>query len=87
MNNKDVNEIFNSIENERDPLLKDAGIFCINEGVGSLSSIQRKYKISSDRAMHIMYQLYDIGLVGSEDKYRKRKIYMSLEEFEDALNE
>ena len=48
--------------------------------------IQRQFRVGFNRAARIMDQLYDAGVVGQEETNKPRKILMSLEEFEEMLN-
>lgn len=73
-------------DNERDVLFGDAGRLCIQKDKGSTSMIQRQFRVGFNRAARIMDQLYDAGVVGQEETNKPRKILMSLEEFEEMLN-
>lgn len=72
---------------ERDVLFADAGRLCIQKDKGSTSMIQRQFRVGFNRAARIMDQLYDAGVVGQEETNKPRKILMSLEEFEEMLNQ
>ncbi len=74
-------------DNERDVLFGDAGRLCIQKDKGSTSMIQRQFRVGFNRAARIMDQLYDAGVVGQEETNKPRKILMSLEEFEEMLNQ
>lgn len=72
---------------ERDVLFADAGRLCIQKDKGSTSMIQRQFRVGFNRAARIMDQLYDAGVVGQEETNKPRKVLMSLEEFEEMLNQ
>ena len=72
---------------ERDVLFGDAGRLCIQKDKGSTSMIQRQFRVGFNRAARIMDQLYDAGVVGQEETNKPRKVLMSLEEFEEMLNQ
>lgn len=48
--------------------------------------LQRVYKIGFNRAARIMDQLCDAGVVGPEEGTKPRKVLMSMEEFNEMLN-
>ena len=73
-------------DDERDVLFADAGRLCIQKDKGSTSMIQRQFRVGFNRAARIMDQLYDAGVVGQEETNKPRKILMSLEQFEEMLN-
>ena len=68
-------------------LFKEVGRFLIESEKGSIGSIQRKFKVGFNRAARIMDQLEEAGLVGPEEGTKPRKVQMSLEEFEQYLEE
>ena len=68
-------------------LFGDAGRLCIQKDKGSTSMIQRQFRVGFNRAARIMDQLYDAGVVGQEETNKPRKVLMSLEEFEEMLNQ
>ncbi len=72
---------------ERDPIFADAGRLCIQKDKGSTSMIQRQFRVGFNRAARIMDQLYDAGVVGQEETNKPRKVLMSLDEFEEMLNQ
>ena len=49
--------------------------------------LQRVYKIGFNRAARIMDQLSEAGVVGPEEGTKPRKVIMSLEEFEQFIEE
>ena len=73
--------------NERDDYFIEAGKFIIEKDKASIGMLQRVYKIGFNRAARIMDQLSDAGVVGPEEGTKPRKILMSLEEFEQYVDE
>ncbi len=70
---------------ERDPYFIQAGRLCIEKQKGSTSMIQRQFKVGFNRAARIMDQLYEAGVVGQEEQNKPRKIIISMEEFEQMI--
>jgi S-DNA-T family DNA segregation ATPase FtsK/SpoIIIE len=73
--------------NERDEYFAEAGKFIIEKDKASIGMLQRVYKIGFNRAARIMDQLAEAGVVGPEEGTKPRKILMSLEQFEQYLEE
>lgn len=73
--------------NERDDYFIEAGKFIIEKDKASIGMLQRVYKIGFNRAARIMEQLAEAGVVGPEEGTKPRKILMSLEEFEQFVDE
>ena len=74
-------------DEERDSLFADAGRFVIENGKGSIGSLQRHFKIGFNRAGRIMDQLADAKVVGPELGTKPRKVEMTMEEFETLLKQ
>ncbi len=72
---------------ERDDYFVDAGKFIIEKNKASIGLLQRVYKIGFNRAARLMDQLADAGVVGPEEGTKPRKVLMSLEEFEQYIEE
>lgn len=72
---------------ERDTYFADAGKFIIEKDKASIGMLQRVFKIGFNRAARIMDQLCDYGVVGEEEGTKPRKVLMSMEEFEQLLEE
>jgi S-DNA-T family DNA segregation ATPase FtsK/SpoIIIE len=72
---------------ERDDYFVEAGKFIIEKDKASIGMLQRVYKIGFNRAARIMDQLCDAGVVGPEEGTKPRKVLMSLEEFEQYVDE
>lgn len=77
----------NNTANQRDEYFREAGKFIIEKDKASIGMLQRVYKIGFNRAARIMDQLYEAGVVGPEEGTKPRKIIMSLEEFEQYIEE
>ena len=77
----------NSTGNDRDEYFIDAGRFIIEKDKASIGMLQRVYKIGFNRAARIMDQLAQAGVVGDEDGTKPRKVMMTMEEFEEYIEE
>lgn len=73
--------------NDKDEYFVDAGRFIIEKDKASIGMLQRVYKIGFNRAARIMDQLADAGVVGEEEGTKPRKVLMSMEEFENFIEE
>ena len=73
--------------NERDAYFVDAGKFVIEKDKGSIGMLQRWFKIGFNRAARIMDQLEEAGVVGTEEGTKPRKILMTMEQFEEFVEE
>ena len=73
--------------NDRDVLFVDAGKFIIEKDKASIGMLQRWFKIGFNRAARIMDQLAEAGVVGEEEGTKPRKVLMSMEEFEQYVDE
>lgn len=73
--------------NDRDVYFADAGKFIIEKDKASIGMLQRVFKIGFNRAARIMDQLYEAGVVGDEEGTKPRKVLMSMEEFEQYVDE
>lgn len=72
---------------ERDQYFIEAGKFIIEKEKASIGMLQRVFKIGFNRAARIMDQLADAGVVGEEEGTKPRKVLMSVEEFEQYIEE
>ncbi len=73
--------------NGQDEYFAEAGKFIIEKDKASIGMLQRVYKIGFNRAARIMDQLSEAGVVGPEEGTKPRKVLMSLEEFENYLEQ
>jgi len=64
-----------------------AGKFIIEKDKASIGMLQRVFKIGFNRAARIMDQLAEAGVVGPEEGTKPRKVLMSMEEFENYIEE
>lgn len=71
----------------RDEYFAEAGKFIIEKDKASIGMLQRMFKIGFNRAARIMDQLCDYGVVGEEEGTKPRKVLMSMEQFEQLLEE
>jgi S-DNA-T family DNA segregation ATPase FtsK/SpoIIIE len=49
--------------------------------------LQRAFRVGFNRAARIMDQLCDAGVVGAEEGTKPRKVLMTMEEFDNYLEE
>ncbi len=73
--------------NGRDEYFAEAGRFIIDKDKASIGMLQRVLKIGFNRAARIMDQLCEYGVVGEEEGTKPRKVLMSMEQFEQLLEE
>ena len=74
-------------DSELDEFFEKAGRFIIDKDKASIGMLQRVLKVGFNRAARIMDQLSEYGVVGEEEGTKPRKILMSLEQFEQLLEE
>lgn len=72
---------------EKDEYFIQAGKYIIDKEKASIGMLQRVFKIGFNRAARIMDQLADCGVVGEEEGTKPRKILMSMEQFEEYIDE
>ena len=77
----------NSGGDGRDVLFAEAGKFIIEKNKASIGTLQRWFKIGFNRAARIMDQLAMAGVVGEEAGTKPREILMTMEEFQQYLEE
>ena len=73
--------------NEQDSYFIEAGRFIIEKEKASIGMLQRVFKIGFNRAARIMDQLAMAGVVGEEEGTKPRKVLMSMEQFENYIEE
>lgn len=76
-----------SSANDIDSYFVEAGKFIIEKEKASIGMLQRVFKIGFNRAARIMDQLSEAGVVGPEEGTKLRKVLMSMEEFEQYVDE
>ena len=72
---------------ERDELFVEAAKFIIEKDKASIGMLQRVFRIGFNRAARIMDQLADAGVVGPEEGTKPRVILMSMEQFDNYMEE
>lgn len=72
---------------ERDEYFIKAGQYIIEKDKASIGMLQRVFKIGFNRAARIMDQLAEAGVVGEEEGTKPRKVLMSMENFENYVDE
>ncbi len=72
---------------DKDQYFADAGKFIIEKDKASIGMLQRVFKIGFNRAARIMDQLCEAGVVGEEEGTKPRKVLMSMEQFEQYIDE
>ena len=77
----------NSGADDQDAYFVDAGKFIIEKDKASIGMLQRMFKIGFNRAARIMDQLAEAGVVGEEEGTKPRKVLMSMEQFEQYIEE
>lgn len=70
-----------------DAYFAEAGRFIIEKDKASIGMLQRVFKIGFNRAARIMDQLCETGVVGPEEGTKPRKVLMSMEQFEQVIEE
>lgn len=70
-----------------DAYFAEAGKFVIEKDKASIGMLQRVFKIGFNRAARIVDQLEEAGVVGAEEGTKPRRILMSMEEFQNYLEE
>ena len=73
--------------NDRDEYFEESARFIIDKDKASIGMLQRVLKIGFNRAARIMDQLCEYGVVGEEEGTKPRKVLMSMEQFEQLLEE
>ena len=72
---------------DRDAYFVQAGRFIIEKDKASIGMLQRMFKIGFNRAARIMDQLAEAGVVGEEEGTKPRKVLMTMEQFENQMEE
>ena len=80
-----VNSPGSAAGGDRDVHFEEAGKFIIEKEKASIGMLQRMFKIGFNRAARIMDQLCDAGVVGPEEGTKPRKVLMSMEQFENYI--
>lgn len=72
---------------DKDQYFIEAAKFIIEKDKASIGMLQRVFKIGFNRAARIMDQLCEAGVVGEEEGTKPRKVLMSMEQFEQYIEE
>lgn len=76
-----------SLSDDLDSYFVDAGKYIIDKNKASIGNLQRVFKIGFNRAARIMDQLCEAGVVGEEQGTKPREVLMSIEEFEQYIED
>ncbi len=76
-----------NIDNEKDPLFKEAVELVVNDEQASISYIQRKLKVGYSRAGRIVDQMEEMGIIGPHEGSKPRKLLKTKEELDMILGE
>ena len=87
---KEINENFcyraqNKELDAFDEYIIEAGRFVIEKNKASIGMIQRTFKIGFNRAMRIMDELQEMGVVGEEYDTRPREVLVNRQEYENIV--
>ncbi len=72
---------------DMDAYFAEAGKFVIEKEKASIGMLQRVFKIGCNRAARIVDQLEEAGVVGAEEGTKPRRILMSMDQFQNYLEE
>ena len=81
VSDKEVSDVVDYLKNQ------SLGNVIIDKDKASIGMLQRVLKIGFNRAARIMDQLCEYGVVGEEEGTKPRKVLMSMEQFEQLLEE
>lgn len=68
-----------------DALMQDALKLVIDSGNASVSMLQRRFSIGFNRAARIVDQMEEAGFVGPQDGSKSRKVYITMEQFDELF--
>lgn len=77
----------NGAISEYDEFFVEAGRYIIQNNKASIGNLQRVYRIGFNRAARIMDKLAEAGVVSGDDGTKARTILMSMEQFENYIEE
>lgn len=72
---------------DTDAYFAEAAKFVIEKEKASIGMLQRVFKIGFNRAARIVDQLEEAGVVGAEEGTKPRRILMSMEQFQNYMEE
>lgn len=74
-----------SSDSDYDDLFIEAGKYVISNNKASIGNLQRVYRIGFNRAARIMDKLAEVGVVSADDGTKARTVLMSMEQFENFI--
>ena len=74
-----------SSDSDYDDLFIEAGKYVITNNKASIGNLQRVYRIGFNRAARIMDKLAEVGVVSADDGTKARTVLMSMEQFENFI--
>ena len=74
-----ADELAGDLDEERDPLFRQAAEVCVQFQQGSTSLLQRRLRIGYGRAARIIDQLHHAGILGPPDGSKPREVLVGLE--------
>lgn len=75
------------VDDEKDPLFKEAVEIVLNDEQASISYIQRKLKVGYSRAGRIVDQMEEMGIIGPHEGSKPRKLLKTKEEIDIILGD
>lgn len=75
------------VDDEKDPLFKEAVELVVNDEQASISYIQRKLKVGYSRAGRIVDQMEEMGIIGPHEGSKPRKLLKTKEEIDTILGD
>ena len=75
------------VDDEKDPLFKEAVEIVLNDEQASISYIQRKLKVGYSRAGRIVDQMEEMGIIGPHEGSKPRKLLKTREEIDIILGD
>ena len=75
------------VDDEKDPLFKEAVELVVNDEQASISYIQRKLKVGYSRAGRIVDQMEEMGIIGPHEGSKPRKLLKTNEEIDIILGD
>lgn len=72
---------------EFDEFFMDAAKYIIKNDKASIGNLQRVFRIGFNRAARIMDKLAEIGVVSTDEGTKARRVLMTMEEFENYIEE
>ena len=86
-NKQGIGANYQDNDSDKDQYFIEAARLVIEQDKASIGYFQRRFKIGFNRAARIMDQLFEAGIVSQEEGTKPRRVLMSMEEFENALEQ